>query len=74
MEIKIKEVFGSAVLFLIAVILLPLASCGPMVMTTGVSEPLPPWFYPNRLEVVPIFIWMGAFGLDERFYLHAIAI
>ena len=52
MDIKIKELFRSAMLFFIAVFLLLLASCGPMVMTTGVSEPPPPWFYPNRLEVV----------------------
>mgnify|MGYP003632807611 CR=1 FL=1 len=73
MEIKIKEVFGSAVLFLIAVILLPLASCGPMVMTTGVSEPLPPWFYPNRLEVVR-YVYFPEYhfyyDLSARTYLY----
>lgn len=52
MEINIKEVYKSLVLFLITVILLLLVSCGPMVLTTSFSEPLPPWFYPNRLEVV----------------------
>lgn len=49
---KITEVFSSTLLLLIVVILLLLASCSPMVMTTGAGEPLPPWFYPNRLEVV----------------------
>ena len=37
---------------LVGIILFLLVSCSPVVMTTGVSEPLPPWFYPNRLEVV----------------------
>ena len=52
MDIKIKELFRSALLFLITLILMLLASCGPMVMTAGVIEPPPSWFYPNRLEVV----------------------
>ncbi|WP_273565726.1 hypothetical protein [Maribacter halichondriae] len=28
------------------------ASCGPVVITSRASNPPPPWFYPNRLEVV----------------------
>lgn len=29
-----------------------LASCGPVVITSRTANPPPPWFYPNRLEVV----------------------
>jgi hypothetical protein len=39
-------------LFLIYAILLILASCGPVVISSRPSHPPPPWFYPNRLEVV----------------------
>jgi len=49
---EIKEIYKSLLLFVALLILLMLASCGPMVLTTGVREPPPPWFYPNRLEVV----------------------
>jgi hypothetical protein len=50
--VELKEIYRSVVLLFILITLLLLASCGPMVLTTGVSEPPPPWFYPNRLEVV----------------------
>jgi hypothetical protein len=49
---KINQVFRSFLLFSILIPLLFVTSCGPLVLTTGVSEPPPPWFYPNRLEVV----------------------
>lgn len=29
-----------------------LTSCGPVVLTARSGNPPPPWFYPNRLEVV----------------------
>lgn len=73
MDIKIKEVFRSAVLFLIAIILMLLASCGPMVMTARVSEPPPPWFYPNRLEVVRYVYfpeYRFYYDLSARSYLY----
>ncbi|WP_281543378.1 hypothetical protein [Maribacter aestuarii] len=63
MNITLKDLYKSAILFLIALILLLLASCGPMVMTAGVYEPPPPWFYPNRLEVVR-YVYFP----DYRFY------
>lgn len=37
------------VLFLIAFALL---SCGPVVVTSRPNHPPPPWFYPDRVEVV----------------------
>ena len=73
MNIKIRELFRSALLFFITVILLLLASCSPMVMTTGVSEPPPPWFYPNRLEVVR-YVYFPEYhfyyDLSARTYLY----
>ncbi|NJB70388.1 hypothetical protein GGR42_000850 [Saonia flava] len=32
--------------------LLTFESCGPVVISSRPSHPPPPWFYPNRLEVV----------------------
>ncbi|MBC2840270.1 hypothetical protein [Robiginitalea sp. SC105] len=29
-----------------------MVGCGPVVITSRVGNPPPPWFYPNRLEVV----------------------
>ncbi|MGB3345181.1 MAG: hypothetical protein WBA61_14830 [Aequorivita sp.] len=40
------------VLSLIFMLFLALASCGPVVITSRPNHPPPPWFYPNRLEVV----------------------
>lgn len=31
---------------------LSLESCGPVVVTTRLGTPPPPWFYPNRAEMV----------------------
>lgn len=42
----------SLMIFIILLIVLFLASCGPVVLSTRIGEPPPPWFYPNRLEVV----------------------
>ena len=43
-----KSRLGLLVLFFF----MALASCGPVVVTSRVGNPPPPWFYPNRLEVV----------------------
>lgn len=47
-----RDLVKSALLFIVLVVLLIASSCGPMVLTAGIAEPPPPWFYPNRLEVV----------------------
>ena len=31
---------------------LSLESCGPVVVTSRIGTPPPPWFYPNRAEIV----------------------
>jgi hypothetical protein len=44
-----------AVLFLIALCtcgLVTIQSCGPVVVTSRLGTPPPPWFYPNRVETV----------------------
>jgi hypothetical protein len=41
--------FTFALLFFI---IFSLESCGPVVVTSKVGSPPPPWFYPNRAEVV----------------------
>ena len=58
---------------LLILVLFALTSCGPMVITTGLNEPLPPWFYPNRLEEVRYVYFPGYyfyFDLSSRAYLH----
>lgn len=47
-----RSVYRAAALFLIYLILMLLASCGPVVFTSQASPPPPPWFYPHRVEVV----------------------
>ena len=47
-----RGIFKSILFGLLFMIMLILASCGPVVITSRASSPPPPWFYPNRLEVV----------------------
>lgn len=58
-----KKLFQSFLLFLTLVTLLVLASCGPVVLTSRPNNPPPPWFYPNRVEVVR-YVYFP----DYRFY------
>lgn len=58
---------------LMAMIFFTGLSCGPVVMTTSVNEPLPPWFYPNRLEVVRYVYfpeYYFYYDLSTRTYLY----
>jgi hypothetical protein len=41
---KLRSLFFGAMLFL--------GGCGPVVISSRPNYPPPPWFYPNRLEVV----------------------
>jgi len=45
-----KNVFLA--LALLISIIFSLESCGPVVVTSRIGTPPPPWFYPNRAEVV----------------------
>jgi len=44
---KSNKIFTSLV-----IVALILVSCGPVVVTSRLNNPPPPWFYPNRLELV----------------------
>lgn len=45
-----RNTFLIATLLLIVIIMTQ--SCGPVVITSRPDVPPPPWFYPNRVEVV----------------------
>jgi len=47
-----RDLYKSFVLFITVIVLLFLVSCGPIVVSSRIGQPPPPWFYPNRLEVV----------------------
>ena len=47
-----RSLYRAAGLFLLYVLLLLFASCGPVVYTSHAGPPPPPWFYPHRVEVV----------------------
>ena len=53
--------------------LLLAASCGPVVITSRHGTPPPPWFYPNRLEVVR-YVYFPEFSiyydLSARTYVY----
>ena len=52
MDMKTRILFRARVLIPILSIFMTVTSCGPIVFTAGTNPPPPPWFYPNRLEVV----------------------
>ncbi len=45
-----KRTYVMVLLFLISA--LALESCGPVVLSSRSESPPPPWFYPNRVEMV----------------------
>ena len=49
---EIKSISRSLLLLLTYVLLLMLASCGPVIISSRPSHPPPSWFYPNRVEMV----------------------
>ncbi|MGB3151302.1 MAG: hypothetical protein WBB27_11630 [Maribacter sp.] len=70
---EVKELYKSLLLFVALLILLMLASCGPVVISSRVGNPPPPWFYPNRLEVVR-YVYFPEYSiyydLSARTYLY----
>lgn len=52
---------------------LSLESCGPVVVTSRIGTPPPPWFYPNRAEVVRYIYFPGHeiyYDFSVRNYLY----
>jgi len=50
-----------------------LASCGPVVVSSRIGHPPPPWFYPNRLEIVRYVYfpeYRMYFDLSARTYIY----
>ncbi|NHF59622.1 hypothetical protein FK220_009740 [Flavobacteriaceae bacterium TP-CH-4] len=68
-----RACYRSLLLFFVYVLFLLLASCGPVVLTTRVADPPPPWFYPNRLELVR-YVYFPEFSfyydLSSRTYVY----
>jgi hypothetical protein len=42
----------SKLIMMLFLIVLAFSSCGPVVVTSRPNHPPPPWFYPDRVEVV----------------------
>ncbi len=53
--------------------LLTLVNCGPVIVSSRPGHPPPPWFYPNRIEVVR-YVYFPEYriyyDLSERTYLY----
>ncbi|WP_222983390.1 hypothetical protein [Flagellimonas meishanensis] len=64
--ISLKKVLVAMAIFLFA-------GCGPVVWTASIQHPPPPWFYPNRLEVVR-YVYFPEYSiyydLTTRVYLY----
>lgn len=70
---KNKTLSTSLTLFFFTLLFIVLESCGPVVLTTRHSNPPPPWFYPNRLELVRYVYFPEYsiyFDLSARTYLY----
>lgn len=68
-----RQLLKPLLFFLAYVILLAFASCGPVVISSRPSNPPPPWFYPNRLEVVRYVYFPEIsiyYDLTARTYLY----
>lgn len=68
-----KQLLRPFLLFMVYVVLLAFVSCGPVVISSGPNNPPPPWFYPNRLEVVRYVYFPEIsiyYDLTARSYLY----
>ncbi|NAY91353.1 hypothetical protein GTQ34_05420 [Muricauda sp. JGD-17] len=58
---------------LVTIAILLLMGCGPVVWTASIQNPPPPWFYPNRLEVVR-YVYFPEYSiyydLSTRVYIY----
>ncbi|WP_378182815.1 hypothetical protein [Aquimarina sp. SS2-1] len=58
---------------IIVVSLWIIGSCGPVIITSRSDAPLPPWFYPNRVEMVRYVYfpdYMIYYDLSLRNYIY----
>ena len=61
------------ILVLISVFFITLGSCGPVVFSSRLGIPPPPWFYPNRIETVRYIYFpdhMFYYDLSLRNYIY----
>jgi len=68
-----RQLIKTLALFVTYIALLAFASCGPVVISSRPSNPPPPWFYPNRLEVVRYVYFPEIsiyYDLTARTYLY----
>lgn len=60
-------------LILIGLIFITFGSCGPVVFSSRLGTPPPPWFYPNRVETVRYVYFPDLFfyyDLSQRNYIY----
>ena len=68
-----RQLLKTLLLFITYIILLAFASCGTVVISSRPNQPPPPWFYPNRLEVVRYVYFPEIsiyYDLTARTYLY----
>ncbi len=54
-------------------LLLTSAGCGPVIVSHNLADPAPPWFYPNRIEMVRYVYFPELsiyYDLSARTYLY----
>ncbi len=63
----------SKILLIVSITMLSLGSCGPVIVASRPGPPPPPWFYPNRLEVIR-YVYFPEFQIyydfTDRTYLY----
>jgi hypothetical protein len=72
-SIETRSLLRAVGLFLLYVLMMLMASCGPVVITSRPGPPPPPWFYPHRVEVVRYVYFpelIVYFDLQTHTYLY----
>ena len=59
------KIFKRPLLLIITVFLF--AGCGPVVLSSRPNNPPPPWFYPNRVELVR-YVYFPEYSIYYDFY------
>lgn len=70
---KNKDLFKALLLLIVLPVFFIMTSCGPIILTSRVNNPPPPWFYPNRVELVR-YVYFPEYSiyydLSARTYLY----